>query len=180
LNSGNAIIITVGTPILHYIALDGSGYINCGYFNSSYMNINLDGSGIIHADIDCNELTTGIDGSGEIRLVSSCIDAYLSIDGSGYLNANISCDELSAYVDGSGEIRLAGSCIDSYMGIDGSGRIRAFDFESEHCYVTIDGSGDVYVFVWDLLDVHVDGSGIVYYEGKPVVRTNDWNKVRMR
>ena len=142
LDSGNEIIITVYTPLLHYISLDGSGYISSEYFSSSIMEISLDGSGKISAEVDCNELDAEINGSGEIRLV--------------------------------------GYAIDSYMRIDGSGRIRAFDFETEVCYIDIDGSGDVYVFVWDLLDVNIYGTGIVYYKGNPVVRTNDWDKVKRR
>lgn len=142
LDSGNEIIITVGTPVLRYIKLDGSGFISSDYFSSGSMEIEVDGSGSVHADVDCNEM--------------------------------------HAFIDGSGEIRLYGTGIDSYMGIDGSGRIRAFDFETEVCYIDIDGSGDAYVFVWDLLDVNINGSGIVYYKGNPVVRTNDWNKVKRR
>ena len=132
LESGNPIVITVNTPTLYHLNLNGSGFINCSYFNTQSLDIELDGSGDIYVDVDC--------------------------------------DELRADVEGSGEIRLVGSCFTSYLGIDGSGRIRAFDFESEECYVDIYGSGDVYVFVWDILDVYIDGSGIVYYEGSPVVR----------
>jgi hypothetical protein len=142
LDSGHDIVITVTTPVLRFISVYGSGYINSGYFNTSSMDIQVDGSGAVYADVDCNNL--------------------------------------HAEVDGSGEIRLYGTGIDSYMIIDGSGRIRAFDFESEVCYIDIDGSGDAYVFVWDLLDVYIEGSGIVYYKGNPVVRTNDWNRVKRR
>jgi len=131
LDSWHPIVITVSTPSLHYLGLNGSGFINCSYFNTSYLDIVLDGSGDIFVDVDCDELTADIDGSGEIR--------------------------------------LAGSCFTSDLRIDGSGRIRAFDFESEECYVEIDGSGDVYVFVWDVLYVTIDGSGFVYYEGNPAV-----------
>ncbi len=132
LESGYPVVITVNTPALDYLNLDGSGFINCSYFNTSSLDIELNGSGDIYVDVDC--------------------------------------DELKADIGGSGEIRLTGSCINSYMRIDGSGRIRAFDFESDECYVDIYGSGDVYVFVWDLLDAYIEGSGIVYYEGNPVVR----------
>ncbi len=180
LNSTNEIIITVSTPSLHLMSVDGSGFISSEYFNTSTMDIDIDGSGIIHADFDCNDFNADIDGSGEINLISSCNESFLRIDGSGRINADIICDQLNAQIDGSGEIRLVGSCNDSHMSIEGSGRIRAFDFESEFCYIDIEGSGDIYVFVWDLLDVEIDGSGIVYYEGNPVIRTNDWNKVRRR
>jgi hypothetical protein len=132
LDSWHPIVITVNTPVLDHINLEGSGNIDCSYFNIPYLDIRLDGSGYIYVDVDC--------------------------------------DELNADIDGSGEIRLVGSCFTSYLKIDGSGRIRAFDFESEECYVDIYGSGDVYVFVWDILDVYIDGSGIVYYEGNPVIR----------
>jgi hypothetical protein len=132
LESGHPIVITVNTPTLDYLNIDGSGFINCSYFNIPDLDIELDGSGSIYADVDCNNLNADIDGSGEIR--------------------------------------LTGSCINSYLRIEGSGRIRAFDFDAEVCYVDIYGSGDVYVFVWDLLDVYIEGSGIVYYEGNPVVR----------
>lgn len=142
LDSWHPIVITVSTPSLHYLGLDGSGFINCSYFNTSYLDIALDGSGEIYVvDVDCNELDAEIDGSGDIKLAGICEKSYLEIDGSGKIRAN---DFISD---------------ECYVDIYGSGVVYVFVWDILDVY--IDGSGIVYYEGSPVVRKRIDGSGDV-------------------
>ena len=55
----------------------------------------------------------------------------------------------------------------------GSGRFFGFDFPSETCNISIDGSGDMEVLVNDRLNVDIDGSADIYYRGTPSLSINN-------
>jgi hypothetical protein len=113
--------------------------------------INLDGSGVIYSDysIYVDYLKIELDGSGVIDLRD--IDAL----------------EMDVTLSGSGEIELWGIAGKSDIDIPGSGKIKAYHLEQDECHASISGSGDMYVFVYDLLDAHISGSGNIFYRGNP-------------
>jgi hypothetical protein len=113
--------------------------------------IQLDGSGIIYSDyfIYVDYLKIELNGSGIIDLRD--IDAL----------------EMDVLLSGSGEIELWGIVGEGNMDIPGSGKIKAYHLEQDKCYASIDGSGDMYVFVYDLLDANISGSGNIFYKGNP-------------
>jgi len=78
---------------------------------------------------------------------------------------------LEVNLAGSGDIFLRGFADHTDLTISGSGTIHAYDLEQNNCLVNISGSGNMYVFVNELLDVHITGSGDVNYRGTPDVRT---------
>ena len=53
--------------------------------------------------------------------------------------------------------------------IDGSGDFEAFNLEADTCKVTIQGFGNVFVKVNNLLIVTILGSGNVTYKGNPQI-----------
>lgn len=113
----------------------------------------LDGSGIIYSDyfIYVDYLKIELNGSGIIDLRD--IDAI----------------EMDVLLSGSGEIELWGIVSEGSMDIPGSGKIKAYHLEQDECYASIAGSGDMYVFVYDLLDANISGSGNIYYRGNPQI-----------
>ncbi len=113
--------------------------------------ISLEGSGVIYCDdlIYVDEIRIELTGSGLIDLRD--VDAL----------------ELNALITGSGEIELWGVCEESDLDITGSGKIKTFHLEQDHCMASISGSGDMYVFVYDLLDAKISGSGNIFYKGNP-------------
>ncbi|NJK86289.1 MAG: DUF2807 domain-containing protein [Bacteroidales bacterium] len=149
LRSSNPIAVHITTPNLEKIRLAGSGNIDCGAFDTPDMEVELDGSGNIYID----------------RLITD--HAEFTIDGSGYIESEVDAFSVESTIEGSGEIRLFGVTDVADMLITGSGRIRANEMDANDCYATITGSGDIYTFVFDLLDATISGSGSVYYYGNP-------------
>ena len=121
---------------------------------TGFNEINLSGSGSIIMDemLEVNSFYAKISGSGDIEAA---------------LNTNI----VETDISGSGEIKLSGNATETDFHISGSGEIRADNLEHEKCFTSISGSGDVYTFVNDFLDVQISGSGDVYYLGNPSVNS---------
>ncbi|KPK84533.1 MAG: hypothetical protein AMS27_09595 [Bacteroides sp. SM23_62_1] len=113
--------------------------------------ISLEGSGVIYCEdlIYVDQVRVELTGSGKIDLRD--VDAL----------------ELDALITGSGEIELWGVCEEGDLDIPGSGKIKAFHMEQDYCSANISGSGDMYVFVYDLLDANISGSGNIFYKGNP-------------
>lgn len=113
--------------------------------------INLEGSGVVYCDdlIYVDQIRLELTGSGLIDLRD--IDAL----------------ELDVLITGSGEIELWGICEEGDLNITGSGKIKAFHLEQDYCKANISGSGDMFVFVYDLLDANISGSGNIFYKGNP-------------
>jgi len=111
----------------------------------------LEGSGVIYCDylIYVDQIRIELTGSGLIDLRD--IDAL----------------EVDALITGSGEIELWGICEEGDFDITGSGKIKTFHLEQDYCTANISGSGDMYVFVYDLLDANISGSGNIFYKGNP-------------
>lgn len=113
-------------------------------------------------------------GSGDIFCESNNAEEFvIELLGSG----NIECSDIFAdYIDvqimGSGDIDLNGNSEITYLRISGSGNIRALNLEIVKCYADISGSGNVYVWVEEQLDVKINGSGNLYYKGNPEITSN--------
>jgi len=54
--------------------------------------------------------------------------------------------------------------------LTGSGSLFGFPLQAEDCQVDITGSGDCEITANQHLDVNIDGSGSVFYKGKPSIR----------
>ena len=112
----------------------------------------LDGSGNIHAGPWTHHaLEVRISGAGNARL------DHLTA-------ARFSCD-----LAGSGDIFVAGAAADQRIRISGSGRYLAPDLKSQTATVSINGSGEVELWVERTLDVRIAGSGDVRYYGTAAV-----------
>ena len=145
------LVVTVRMPELRNIDIDGSADVVIeDSFENETMKINIDGSG----DVETEDV-----------LIAETLK--LIVDGSGDLDLDIDVAELATSVDGAGDIRLTGSALDHTVKSDGSGDIKAFDLETETADVTLSGSGDCNVTVFDELTVSISGSGDVAYKGEP-------------
>lgn len=58
---------------------------------------------------------------------------------------------------------------DFSLSIDGSGRFNGFKLPTENCSISIKGTGRCEVSVENRLDVVIEGTGHVYYNGDPLV-----------
>lgn len=115
------------------------------------------GSGSIYAydTVFIDHLEMAIEGSGDIHMLvmpDTTLTDYPS---------------LATDILGSGNVELRGFVDRHTIDIDGSGDIHAYGMETNETYISVLGSGNCKVYVNDLLDVYIDGSGDVYYRGHP-------------
>ncbi|MCB0655363.1 MAG: DUF2807 domain-containing protein [Saprospiraceae bacterium] len=120
---------------------------------------------------DIRQLAVSGSGSiiGEQGIQSKDID--LAVSGSGDIKLDLQAEEANLSISGSGNILLAGKATTTEVTISGSGNVRALDFTTNGCSVSIAGSGNCEVDVRDDLNVHVSGSGSVLYEGTPSIKS---------
>jgi len=94
----------------------------------------------------------------------------LAIDGSGDIDIDLDVtDKIYFAIDGSGDIRVTGLAHRFDLDLSGSGSLDARHIPVSEAYIMITGSGEARVQAIDLLDVHIHGSGDVYYLGNPAV-----------
>jgi hypothetical protein len=110
-----------------------------------------------------------LNGSGEIycdQWIDNTLELDMELSGSGNIFFNdLNVKRLNANISGSGTIDLSGTAETGDLAISGSGKIKAFSFLQNQSLATISGSGNIYTFFYDLLDVVISGSGNVFYKG---------------
>lgn len=115
-----------------------------------------------------------INGSGNIMVPDTFMvkDLNLEINGSGDINGKFIAAQIESDIRGSGNLILNGSANKHSMEILGSGDIKASDLPCNTSEVNVSGSGDVFVYAIQNLDVKINGSGTVHYKGKPSVNSS--------
>lgn len=151
LNSSHPIEISVVTPSVNNIELNGSGNVYCYGLNTDELVLRLSGSG----EMKCTQIKAS--------------SAMLDLEGSGNIDCAADVDNLSSQIEGSGEIRIIGSALNSELKVIGSGHQRAGELNTDVCTAYISGSGIIDTDVNNSLDVTIIGSGIVNYFGNPVL-----------
>ncbi|HOW24288.1 MAG TPA: head GIN domain-containing protein [Bacteroidales bacterium] len=146
--------ITVRVKNLEKVALTGSG--------------NIQGN----SELETHSLEIDLTGSGNIDMEVKAQQVEAWLGGSGNIDLGVTTYDIQATITGSGDLHFWGETLDSDVTITGSGNIRAYGLVQDNCYVTITGSGSVYVFVNDYLDVKITGSGSVYYRGSPQIKAS--------
>ncbi|PKP53693.1 MAG: hypothetical protein CVT92_02930 [Bacteroidetes bacterium HGW-Bacteroidetes-1] len=123
INNTMTIIITVYTPFVDGIELNGSGFVSVYDLYLDDLNIRLTGSGQIIADADALSIKANISGSGSIDLSGIAETTDFSISGSGAINSfSLSQQQCFATISGSGNMYIRVSqLLDAY--ITGSGNI---------------------------------------------------------
>lgn len=114
--------------------------------------INLYGSGIIYA---------------ENTLRNSFLD--IELFGSGTIDLAVNAVKVDLTLNGSGLVRLEGKSSKLDLWSDGSGVFQGFGMGVNSAYVNQNGSGDLYLKVFDILDVEILGSGAVFFRGFPYI-----------
>lgn len=98
----------------------------------------------------------------------------LNLSGSGdfEIYENSGTEELNITIDGSGNLFAHKDFINLknlHVAIRGSGDVNAFPLHTENANIKIIGSGHGNIYVKSLLDITIDGSGIIYYKGNPTI-----------
>lgn len=148
LHNNYPIRVYVTTPIISGAYLKGSGSVMLDSLDTDYLEVILSGSGSMAGYTQTNSIVSTISGSGNIEL-----ESYTNIT--------------DARISGSGQMNLTGTSSTGTFTISGSGNIHSYNFEQKECIAKISGSGSMYLYVIDYLDVNISGSGSVYYIGDP-------------
>ncbi len=112
----------------------------------------LTGSGIIVCDsLTTDLLSAEITGSGRIEF------------------SKVIAKDVIGDIPGPGEIFISGEADKSEFYISGSGNIQCLDLHQTYCYSNISGSGNIYTYVIEYLEVDISGSGSVYFSGSPEI-----------
>ena len=123
INNTMSIIVTVYTPYVDGIELNGSGYVSVYDLYLDELSIRLNGSGDIIADADALNINANITGSGTIELSGITETTNLNISGSGQIKA-YSLNQRRCYstISGSGSMYVRVSDLLDAV-ISGSGNI---------------------------------------------------------
>lgn len=73
---------------------------------------------------------------------------------------------------GTGDMLLTGETKSLKIYNEGTGEISSFGLNSIHSNIEIIGSGDVKVTCTDVLQVKIEGSGNVFYQGSPDISSD--------
>ncbi len=139
--------------------------------SNEYLNIVLQGSGSLtfRRPVCAEEFELNVNGSGSASVDVSSPKAFAIIDGSGSMDMHIDAKMLIASIYGSGKMVLSGDLTTLDLLIEGSGSFSGYNLYSKVGIVQIEGSGDAYVHVDDVLYAKGSGSGHICYQGFPVI-----------
>ena len=168
IQGGKPAAVAAGDPLtLDQLVIDSSDGIL--YIDSEASNIAADGLVIEITVSRLRELVS--DGLGVISSTDLAVDK-LVLEGRGagkFTFANLRADELVVTGQGSTDFELSGEVQRQIVAIDGVGSYRASHLASRSSEVSVFGSGDILLWVEDLLDVKVAGAARVRYLGTPLV-----------
>lgn len=193
LNSIAPVIVYVSMPYIEEIRNTGSGKLSADRAISEEFECSNSGSGLISIDsVFASAVSLKNSGSGKLYVTASfpeeieviltgsgLIDAGMiyspfkvSLDhtGSGKIYASLQDGlEVDATLTGSGIISLNGDAGTADFGLSSSGKIDALEMVVSRAGAMISGSGKIYVYATDYLDVTISGSGDLYYRGNPLI-----------
>ena len=122
-STNNPLTVTIVTPSLDNVSLNGSGNITAHSLNAGQQSLNLNGSGNIEADGTATTLSADLEGSGNINAQNvKAPQADVELNGSGNVTVNAT-KSIKANLDGSGNITYYGNPASTDNHTNGSGNI---------------------------------------------------------
>jgi hypothetical protein len=98
--------------------------------------------------------------------------SFFTQNGSGSQTGVVSGENIVASVQGTGTLTLSGTCNFAKITLSSAGHFSGSNLEIRTAEVTNTGSGSIYIWVTDRLDVRIQGSGSVFYKGNPIISSN--------
>jgi hypothetical protein len=189
------VIIYVTMPVLEEIRNTGSGQISADRAEADDFECTNTGSGRIRIDsVFAYEVAIKNSGSGKINIdAARAGNVYITQTGSGSIDAGklsstdhvdvnhtssgqvyatiIDGIEVDARLTGSGRIELWGNAETADYSLSASGKIDALELLVADAKASITGSGKIYVYATETLDVTITSSGSLLYRGNPIITT---------
>ena len=97
--------------------------------------------------------------------------SFFTQQGSGYQTGVVSGENIVVKVTGSGGLTLSGTCNFAEITLNSAGSFSGSNLEIREAEVSNMGSGSIYIWVTDRLNVKIQGSGSVYYKGNPIINS---------
>lgn len=195
-NSNTPVIVYVSMPLLEGIRNTGSGELIADLADCVEFDCDNTGSGLLVLDsLFADAAYVKNSGSGDIYLNVSEVELLeLNQTGSGYIEAGevfgthefdveqsssgriyaglVDGELVSADLTGSGRIEIVGEAETADYRLTSSGKIDALELVVADVNARISGSGKIYLYATDNLDVTITGSGDVIYMGNPSISVN--------
>ena len=107
-NSGKTPVLTVSTPVLNSLILDGTCTFKANdKIKADTFNLEISGVGVGQAEIDVNSLKADISGVSRFELYGKTDNAEIELAGAGELNASsLQAREASVDLSGAGTVRI--------------------------------------------------------------------------
>lgn len=141
--SGEAVEVYVNSNVFEALKVNGSGDIHSlTDIIGRKLNIAINGSGDVTAEIKNRLTVVSINGSGDVNLSGAADRMEVSINGSGDVKApNMTCESTSVNISGSGDVFVNA---EKYLeaNIRGSGDLRYTGFPTDTIF-SIKGSGTI-------------------------------------
>lgn len=142
IGTNDGITIHIKVPEIKKLIISGYGNISSsGKIKGEHLELGINGSGFIDANVDLKSIYGGIRGSGGINLKGNADEQYIKLSGSGnYKAIELATVRTDADINGSGEISLY--VLEKLKAnVNGSGNIRYKG--SPKTSIKISGSGSV-------------------------------------
>jgi hypothetical protein len=175
--SGNMMTETRDVKGFDEIVVNGSGDVTVDVTGTESLEVEAEDNilPLLTTEVVGGRLELGSNGSfsttrGIHYTITAATLSGVTIRGSGNVVASdVDTDSFTVQIEGSGDVTPVGTTAALTVVIEGSGNVSAFDLEATTVDVRIDGSGSASVYAVDALDVEVNGSGDVVYDGDPAV-----------
>lgn len=135
--------VYVNSNVFEGIKVQGSGDVQgMTDFRGSSLDIQVNGSGDVTAEVHYRLVSVGINGSGDVGLTGKTNRMEVAINGSGDVTApNMTCHSTSVSINGSGDVYVNA---DHFMEVtvNGSGDVRYTGFPTDTSF-TVRGSGSI-------------------------------------
>lgn len=179
---GSGVFVTETRDVSNFSKIYNEGIANVTIIQGETQSLEIVADdNIIHrviTTVNNNELLISLQ-DGNYNNIN--IEAFLTVtsldglknSGIGNISANEINNQNQLLIENSGTGDISISGIGNSMNIynEGSGAVYGYDYTTSNSSIEIIGSGDCNVFVTDILDVIIEGSGNVYYKGTPSINT---------
>ena len=154
---------------LENYSLQPSKKIILRLYINNFNNVNVSNRGSVLCDtLDFERMTVNIFGKSSFSSNNIVVSKMtLEAENGARINLNGDFSNLELTQLGSGETALGGNAENLTLIQEGSGKVEALDLKAVNANITLTGSGLIYCYVTDLLNVNIKGSGRVYYKGFP-------------
>jgi hypothetical protein len=153
--------------------------------------------------VDAQDFTAGNTGSGVVRVLEvSATEVGFYPSGSGTIDGGViqgatnvkirhsssglvtsilyGGSMVDAVLSGSGQVELMGNAVMASYTLNSSGKIDALELRAEDVEASNTGSGNIWLFATEFLDVVITGSGDVIYRGEPTLNYSITGSGRLR